>query len=80
MLGVNRVKDTCSLIKLRMAEVRELIIVLLSLLFFWHKYLFDFSLRKEYIKEQMQRMEEDHLPMGFFTDGIEDPDEKFVFI
>lgn len=44
------------------------------------KYLFDFSLRKEYIKEQMQRMEEDHLPMGFFTDGIEDPDEKFVFV
>lgn len=44
------------------------------------KYLFDFSLRQEYIKDQMKRIEEDHLPMGFFTNGLEDEQDDFVFV
>lgn len=43
------------------------------------KYLFEFSLRQEYIREQMKKMEEDHLPMGFFTNGI-DEEDNFVFV
>lgn len=43
------------------------------------KNLFDFSLRREFIKNQLATVESNELPIGFFSNGIEDSDEMRFF-
>lgn len=43
------------------------------------KNLYDFSLRNEFIKDQLKKIEEDELPIGYFNDGSSSDDEQFFF-
>lgn len=41
------------------------------------KNLFDFSVRQEFIKSQMQQVESEELPLGYFVDGRETEEEEY---